>query len=59
MVVEVAEVEEDIVNCEELLEREFVLFILRPEYVSRTNTYKVQQEYVILKLCVNHTICRH
>ena len=30
VVAEVAEVEEDIGNCEELLEREFIIFILRP-----------------------------
>ena len=29
VVAEVSEVEEDIGNCEELLEREFILFILR------------------------------
>ena len=30
VVAEVAEVKEDIGNCEEFLEREFILFILRP-----------------------------
>ena len=30
VVAEVAEVEEDVGNCEEWLEREFILFILRP-----------------------------
>ena len=30
VVAEVAEVEEDIANGEELLEREFIIFILRP-----------------------------
>ena len=30
VVAEVAEVEEDIGNCDELLEREFIIFILRP-----------------------------
>ena len=30
VVAEVAEVKEDIGNCEELPEREFILFILRP-----------------------------
>ena len=30
VVEEISEVEEDIGNCEELLEREFIIFILRP-----------------------------
>ena len=30
VVAKVADVEEDIGNCEELLEHEFILFILRP-----------------------------
>ena len=30
VVADVAEVEEDIGNCEEFLEREFIIFILRP-----------------------------
>ena len=30
VVAEVADVKKDIGNCEELLEREFIIFILRP-----------------------------